>query len=75
MLNLKYVLTTLQTTGDPAEPFWTAAFFPDGNAELVVESQQHIGLGFTGFWGADLGVSSPQGNTARERAEVWFDKV
>ncbi|KAF9460612.1 beta-lactamase/transpeptidase-like protein [Collybia nuda] len=64
-------------TGDPTEPFWTQG--DDGTnfdtyAELVVD-QDHVGLGITGIWGAGVGVPSPQGKTARERSEVWFDKI
>lgn len=34
------------------------------------------GFGFTGeFWGAGQGVGGPVGDTAQERAEVWFDRV
>ena len=43
-------------------------------AEFVVEGSK-IGFGLTGVWGAQPGVVGPQGDSVRERAEVWFDKV
>ncbi|KAG6886938.1 hypothetical protein C0995_003070 [Termitomyces sp. Mi166 len=58
-----------------SEPFWTySSQSPGVNAEFVVNGS-HIGLAFTGIWGAGAGVSDPQGPTVRDRAEVWFDKV
>ncbi|KAJ7579245.1 beta-lactamase/transpeptidase-like protein [Mycena floridula] len=36
---------------------------------------QVAGFGFTGIWGAGAGIRGPDGDTAEERAEVWFEKV
>lgn len=33
------------------------------------------GIAFTNIWGAGDGVPSPQGETPKQRAEVWFDRV
>lgn len=41
----------------------------------VVGDDTHIGLALSGVWGAGSGISGPQGETPRERAEVWFDKI
>ncbi|KAG6827402.1 hypothetical protein H0H92_011930 [Tricholoma furcatifolium] len=63
-------------TGNPEEPFWTlyglagepvepalAEFDFDGDSR---------GVGLIGVWGAGTDVPSPEGETIRERAEVWF---
>ncbi|KAK0458281.1 uncharacterized protein EV420DRAFT_389681 [Desarmillaria tabescens] len=44
-------------------------------AEFVIEEDE-IGFGLTGgIWGAGPGVDPPNGDTVRERAEVWFGKL
>lgn len=35
----------------------------------------NIGVGIQGFWGAGDGVKSPQGDSVKDRAEVWFAKI
>ncbi|TFK70844.1 beta-lactamase/transpeptidase-like protein [Pluteus cervinus] len=62
-------------TGDSAYPFWSyGADFPTG-WEAQFASGDDQGFGFLGgFWGAGVGVESPQGKTERERAEIWFEK-
>ena len=53
-----------------SDPYWTLD--QDlGTSALAFVDDQLSGLGFSGVWG----VPEPDGNTARERAEVWFDKV
>jgi hypothetical protein len=44
------------------------------SAEFAVDHNR-VGLGLTGMWGAGAGVASPEGQTVRERAEVWFDRA
>lgn len=62
-------------TGQESEPFWTRTTQGPGvNAEFVI-NENHIGLGFTGIWGAAIGVPDLQGQTVQDRAEVWFVKV
>jgi hypothetical protein len=34
-----------------------------------------VGLGLRGLWGAGVGVQSPDGETVKDRAEVWLEKV
>ncbi|RDB29989.1 Gigasin-6 [Hypsizygus marmoreus] len=67
-------LTSLPT-GNASAPYWAygdSVTDFGAYAEFVVSSRRHIGLGFTGIWGAE---SSLKGGPARERAEVWFDKA
>lgn len=59
------------------EPYWT---FGDSDADTGIYAQTIVhgsttGIGISGIWGAGTGVPSPQGTSARERAEVWFDKI
>lgn len=58
--------------------YWSYGDDPDAVvflAEFVVNGTE-IGFGVTGgAWGAGDGVGDPQGNTVRERAEIWFDKI
>jgi len=41
------------------------------NGEIVVDGLALYG----GIWGAGAGVPAPNGDTPREKAEVWFDRV
>ncbi|KAL0946345.1 hypothetical protein HGRIS_012582 [Hohenbuehelia grisea] len=64
-------------TFDEAHPFWVAnpawGTLPTG--EFAYDSGT-FGLGLIGnIWGAGTDVKSPAGDTPRERAEVWFDKI
>ncbi|KAK0186864.1 hypothetical protein F5146DRAFT_935962, partial [Armillaria mellea] len=44
-------------------------------AEFVI-GEDETGFGLTGgIWGAGPGVDPPNGDTVRERAEVWFKKL
>ncbi|RDB26831.1 Gigasin-6 [Hypsizygus marmoreus] len=64
-------------TNNASEPFWT---YGDSDlrtgitAEIGVD-RGRIGFGLRGAWGAGAGIPSPQGMTARDRGEVWFQKV
>ncbi|RDB29884.1 Gigasin-6 [Hypsizygus marmoreus] len=73
-------VTTLTSfaTKNASEPFWTyggdTSFNIDAHAETVIEGS-HIGIAVTGTWGAGPSVPAPQGKTARDRAEVIFEKI
>ena len=63
-----------QPTGNASDPYWTLGLdSTDSTAQAFVDDRLS-GLGFRGIWGAE-NVPEPDGNTARERAEVWFAKV
>ncbi|KAF5365308.1 hypothetical protein D9758_005451 [Tetrapyrgos nigripes] len=64
-------------THDPSEPYWThTETEPIITAEFSSDENGELGFGLTGgFWGAGPGVESPVGESAKERAEVWFTKV
>ncbi|KAF9463774.1 beta-lactamase/transpeptidase-like protein [Collybia nuda] len=63
-------------TRDQAEPYWVFKYPTPSNiyAEFAVDDPD-FGFGLTGIWGPGRGVLSPRGDTVRERAEVWFDKI
>jgi len=47
----------------------------DLEVEFEVSDGQVTGFGlWGGFWGAGPTVESPSGSSAREKAEVWFDR-
>ena len=56
-----------------SDPFWTFGLDLSNTALAFVDDRLN-GLGLTGIWGAENDLE-PIGNTAREQAEVWFDKV
>ncbi|KAJ7610057.1 hypothetical protein FB45DRAFT_1121883, partial [Roridomyces roridus] len=61
-------------TGNPSSPLWA---FDAGLAGTIVEFgvgvDGNVGFGFQGgIWGAGVNVPDPSGNTAEERAEIWF---
>jgi hypothetical protein len=43
-------------------------------AHALVDDQLN-GIGLTGIWGSEQAIERPREGTARERAEVWFDRV
>ncbi|KAJ7146054.1 beta-lactamase/transpeptidase-like protein [Mycena epipterygia] len=65
-----------QPTGNASSPVWALdAGFSSTHVEFG-SSKGTSGFGFTdGVWGAGAGVPEPQGETAEERAEVWFQAV
>ncbi|KAF7305423.1 Beta-lactamase class penicillin binding protein [Mycena chlorophos] len=68
-------------TGDASTPYWVsiqaapgillAEFSRAGDAE----DNGGIGIGMRGIWGAGDGVPSPRGESVKERAEIWFERV
>ncbi|KAJ7153556.1 beta-lactamase/transpeptidase-like protein [Mycena crocata] len=62
-------------TGDAASPVWAFdARFAGTHAEFG-SSNGTTGFGLLGgLWGPGAGVPDPKGDTAEERAEVWFSK-
>ncbi|KAJ7617278.1 beta-lactamase/transpeptidase-like protein [Roridomyces roridus] len=61
-------------TGNPSSPLWA---FDAGFAGTIVEfgvgADGNVGFGFQGgIWGAGVNVPDPNGDTAEERAEIWF---
>ncbi|KAF8063357.1 beta-lactamase/transpeptidase-like protein [Lyophyllum atratum] len=61
-----------------SEPYWVfggeTTFTSPASAEIVVDGRQ-IGLSLNGMWGAGDGIASPQRQTVRDRAEIWFNKA
>jgi hypothetical protein len=46
------------------------------SAAEFAEEDGKIGFGMIGgFWVAGPGVADPVGDTAKERSEVWFEKI
>ncbi|KAK7050046.1 hypothetical protein VNI00_005478 [Paramarasmius palmivorus] len=72
-----FTLTKLDSrpTSNASEPYWTATTDEPFTTEFVVEDRK-IGFGMMdGFWGAGAGVDGPAEGSAKERAEVWFEKI
>ncbi|KAF7373511.1 Beta-lactamase domain-containing protein [Mycena sanguinolenta] len=63
-------------TGNASSPVWAYdAGFTGTQVEFGVSTDGTTGFGFeNGLWGAQ-DCPDPQGNTAEERAEVWFTKA
>ncbi len=62
------------TANSSDKPYWVQSnTHPDFVAEFSFEGKP--GLGIRGFWGAGDGVSGPRGDSVKDRAEVWFEKV
>lgn len=52
------------------------AGFSSTHAEFGPSANGTVGFGFEdGVWGAGDGIPDPQGQTAEDRAEVWFAKA
>ncbi|KAJ7163474.1 beta-lactamase/transpeptidase-like protein [Mycena crocata] len=67
-------LSSIATANSSDRPFWVrVATDPSLVAEFYLDGT--LGIGFRGLWGAAEGVQSPQGNTVKERAEIWFEKI
>ena len=70
------IMTTPSTDGSERRPVVVPAFGYESTVEFAIGNDRTIeGFGFRGIWGAGYGVESPTGETVRERAEVWFDRV
>jgi len=62
-----------QPTGNASIPYWTLEVDLGGAAHAFVDDKLN-GFGLTGVWGAG-NVPESKGDSGREQAEVWFDKV
>ncbi|KAK7050045.1 hypothetical protein VNI00_005477 [Paramarasmius palmivorus] len=62
-------------TDDPEQPYWTSDVDAPYTAEFVIEDEK-VGFGMMdGFWGSGPGIEGPIEGSARERAEVWFERI
>ncbi|KAL0577108.1 hypothetical protein V5O48_004861 [Marasmius crinis-equi] len=71
-------LSSFPTINDPTQPFWTKVIDIGSGvkAEFDGDGRGVLGVGFTGdLWGASPGVPEPKGETVKEKAEVWFDRI
>jgi len=68
-------LASIPTRNSSDKPYWvTIESDPSPQAEFSFDGIP--GVGFRGgIWGAGAGVPSPQGETVKDRAEAWFEKV
>ncbi|KAJ7118448.1 beta-lactamase/transpeptidase-like protein [Mycena crocata] len=55
------------------KPFWVRTI-ADPSFVAEFSQDENLGFSFRSVWGAGAGVESPQGDTVKERAEVWFEK-
>ena len=69
---IAFLFSSRQPTGNTSAPYWTHEVAL-GVSHASVDDQLS-GLGLTGVWGAQ-NAPGPKGDTARERAEVWFDRA
>lgn len=80
--NISLISSTPTTGNDTASgPFWAYNPRPAGSDQVAVAefdiADEQIGLGMTGVWQGILGGGIPptSGDTVRERAEVYWDKI
>ncbi|KAE9393924.1 beta-lactamase/transpeptidase-like protein [Gymnopus androsaceus JB14] len=71
---------SFRLNGAEIAKYWV--YPPSPDTSIVIEFTQSsdentiVGFGFTGdFWGAGAGVEAPVGQTVKERAEVWYDRI
>ncbi|KAJ7742566.1 beta-lactamase/transpeptidase-like protein [Mycena metata] len=65
-------LVPTENTSD-SKPWVQVETHPGFVGEFAVEGK--LGVGLRGLWGASAGVQSPMGESVKERAEVWFEKL
>ncbi|KAF9265205.1 beta-lactamase/transpeptidase-like protein [Marasmius fiardii PR-910] len=69
-------LFSYPTLNDPNQPFWTRVLSAPGLTAEFGSENGTIGVGLSGgVWGAGLDVPDPQGETLRDRSEVWMEKI
>ncbi|KAJ7301557.1 hypothetical protein DFH08DRAFT_724166, partial [Mycena albidolilacea] len=70
-------LLSIPTENSSDKPYWVQSeTYPDFVAEFSLEDRKsRIGVGLQGFWGAGEGIKSPRGESVKDRAEVWFEKI
>ncbi|KAJ7337585.1 hypothetical protein DFH08DRAFT_1014805 [Mycena albidolilacea] len=72
----KHLMGSHQSTGNSSvKPYWVQ-IETDPSFDLAEFSfEDKVGVGLQGLGGAGRGFGGPQGNSARDRAEVWFEKI
>ncbi|KAJ7716299.1 hypothetical protein B0H16DRAFT_1339218, partial [Mycena metata] len=66
------ILIPTGNTSD-SKPWVQVEVHPGFVGEFAVEGKLRVG--FRGIWGPGAGVQSPKGESVKERAEVWFEKL
>ncbi|KAF8183036.1 beta-lactamase/transpeptidase-like protein [Mycena galopus ATCC 62051] len=65
---------SIPTGNSSDKPYWVQSdTHPNFVAEFSFDGK--AGIGIRGFWGAGNGVESPHGDSVKDRAEVWFEKI
>ncbi|GLB39321.1 putative beta-lactamase [Lyophyllum shimeji] len=81
LFNVSLFIST--PTNDSSQPYWTYNDKRQSDNGMIGEADvegDKVAFGLAGFWaglwdGAAAGVPKPTGNTVRERAEVYFEKI
>ncbi|KAG6906760.1 hypothetical protein DXG01_012263 [Tephrocybe rancida] len=83
LFNVSLFIST--PTNDSSLPYWTFNDKRQSDNQMITEldvdaTSGLVALGFAGFWGglwdgASAGVPKPVGNSVRERAEAYFERV
>ncbi|KAG6908807.1 hypothetical protein DXG01_003254 [Tephrocybe rancida] len=82
LFNVTFLISTAQNNTN--QPFWTYNDRSTSDNGAVAETELvngHVGLGMAGIWfglwepNVPPATPKPQGNTVRERAEVYWDKL
>ncbi|KAJ6552199.1 beta-lactamase/transpeptidase-like protein [Mycena vulgaris] len=65
---------SIPTRNSSDKAYWVSR---ETDPSLVAEFSYEgiLGVGLRGIWGAGDGVPSPTGETVKERAEIWLEKV
>lgn len=77
IFNIALAYQIPEQEANPSEPI-PYPFVDPPSAEFVIDhgsKPQVSGLALFGVWGAGPGVLPPTGNTVRDKAEVWFDRI
>ncbi|KAJ7487901.1 beta-lactamase/transpeptidase-like protein [Mycena latifolia] len=67
-------LTALMSTGSKGPGEMWVYKNPGLEVEFETHGEEDIGFAIIGIWGPGDGVAPPEGDTVKERAEVWFAK-
>ncbi|KAK7042563.1 beta-lactamase class penicillin binding protein [Favolaschia claudopus] len=67
---------SIPTANASDKPYWVQTQSdPSLVAEFALDDSEKASVGLRGFWGAGEGVESPEGDSVKDRAEVWFEKI